>query len=102
MSQRRPQPLILVASAQQGVADDVVARLREDGATAYAAHSANGCLRVATSMGPDIVLLDPALPEKLERLLHAHPVSARAQVLHLSEAPRLTPRCAPKPAPVPA
>src|SRR5690348_4731966 len=100
--QSRRQPLILVASAQQGVADDVVARLRQDGATAYAAHSVGGCLRVATSMGPDIVLLDPALPDRLERLIHAHPVSARARVLHLSEAPRIAPRATPKPAPVPA
>jgi hypothetical protein len=98
----RRQPLILVASARQGVADDVVARLRHDGATAYAAHSAAGCLRVATNIGPDIVLLDPALPDRLERLIHAHPVSARAQVLHLSEAPRLTPRPTRKPAPVAA
>jgi len=82
--EQRGQPLILVASAREGIADDVVARLRKDGATAYAAHSANGCLRVATSIGPDIILLDPALPDNLERLLHAHPVSARARVLHLS------------------
>jgi DNA-binding response OmpR family regulator len=98
----RRQPVILVASARQGVADEVVARLRSDGATAYAAHSAHGCLRVATSIGPDIVLLDPALPGRLEQLLHAHPVSARAQVLHLSEAPRPRHRPTRSPAPVAA
>jgi hypothetical protein len=46
-------------------------------------HSLEGCLRVATSVGPDIVLLDAGLPRRLEKLLRAHPVSARAQILHM-------------------
>jgi hypothetical protein len=78
--------LIVVASERPGLADDVAARLKHDGSVAYPAHSAAGCLRVATSIGPDIVLLDPALPRGLERKLKAHPVSARAQVLHLTDA----------------
>jgi hypothetical protein len=49
-------------------------------------------LRVATSISPDVVLLDPALPPRLERLLHAHPTSSRATVLHLEQvAPRTAP-----------
>ncbi|HET6318571.1 MAG TPA: hypothetical protein VFG86_19120, partial [Chloroflexota bacterium] len=36
----------------------------------------------------------PALPARLERLLRAHPTSAHAQVLHLSEADLAAP---PKP-----
>jgi hypothetical protein len=50
-------------------------------------------LRVATSISPDVVLLDPALPPRLERLLNAHPTSSRATILHLPEqaAPRTTP-----------
>src|SRR5215207_11525499 len=79
-------PLIVVASSTTGVADAIADRLRRDGAVAYATHSAAGCLRVATSARPDIVLLDPALPGKLEQLLRAHPTSALAQVLHLSDA----------------
>ena len=84
MSARRA-PLIVVASPISGVADAIAERLRLDGAVAYATHSAAGCLRVATSTRPDIVLLDPALPAKLEKLLRAHPTSATARVLHLSE-----------------
>jgi hypothetical protein len=39
---------------------------------------------VSTSIGPDVVLLDPALGTgRIEKLLQAHPVSARAQILHL-------------------
>jgi hypothetical protein len=47
------------------------------------AHSADGCLRVATSVGPDLIVLDSGLPRRLDRLLAGHPVSARARVVHL-------------------
>jgi hypothetical protein len=80
----RRRPLIIVASAQAATADEIARRLRRGGSVAYATHSVEGCLRVATSVGPDIVLLDPALPDRLERLLRAHPVSSHAQLLHLS------------------
>lgn len=76
--------LIVVASASGATADHLAARLRRDGARVYATHSAGGCLRVATSLAPDLVLLDPALPRRLERLLRAHPMSARARVVRLS------------------
>jgi len=84
---RRDVLLIVVASATAAFAEETAARLRRDGSVVYVAHSAEGCLRVATSISPDIVVLDPALPRRLERLLRAHPASARAQILHL-EAPR--------------
>jgi CheY-like chemotaxis protein len=79
-------PLIVVASPSAGVADEIAHRLKQDGAIAYATHSAQGCLRVATSVHPDIVLLDPALPSRLQRLLKAHPASAQARVLRLTRA----------------
>ena len=81
---RRTIPLIVVASAARGLAEHVAARLRQDGCVVYVTNSAAGCLRVATSIGPDVVLLDPALPAGLERLLHAHPVSSPAQILRLT------------------
>src|SRR5437016_14469779 len=84
MPQRRV-PLIIVASAALELAESVAAQLRREGNVVYVAHSAEGCLRVATAVGPDLVLLDPALPSRLERLLKAHPTSAGAQILHLSE-----------------
>jgi len=90
---RRSTPVIVVASASAGLADDVAARLRRDGSVVCVAHSAEGCLRVATSVGPDVVLLDPELhTPKLERLLHAHPTSARARILHLDSALKAQPR----------
>jgi CheY-like chemotaxis protein len=79
--------LVLVASADAALADQVAERLRRDGSVACTAHSAKGCLRVATSIGPDVVLLDPKLPTRanLERLLRAHPISAAADIVQLPE-----------------
>jgi hypothetical protein len=38
------------------------------------------CLRMATALYPDIVLLDPRLPRSLLCLLRAHPFSKHAHV----------------------
>ena len=91
---RRPRsvPVIVVASARGDTADEVASRLRRDGAVVLTAHSAKGCLRVATSVGPDVVLLDPELPPRVERLLRAHPASARARLLHLAQDGQTGPR----------
>jgi DNA-binding response OmpR family regulator len=82
---RRSVPLIVLASTATAMAEEVAARLRRDGNVVYVTHSAEGCLRVATSVMPDVVLLDPRFPPRLERLLRAHPSSAGAQILHLSQ-----------------
>lgn len=80
----RGRLLIVVASESAQVAEDIAARLRRAGRVVYVTHSAEGCLRVATSVGPDVVLLDPRLrTPRIEQLLHAHPVSARARIMHL-------------------
>jgi hypothetical protein len=81
---RRSIPLIVLASTSTAHTEELVERLRLEGNVVYATHSAGGCLRVATSVMPDIVLLDPSLPPRLEQLLRAHPVSASAQILHLT------------------
>jgi DNA-binding response OmpR family regulator len=87
----RHTPLILVASATSALADRVAEQLRREGNVVYVSHGADGCLRVATSIGPDLVLLDPALPARIEGMLKSHPKSAGAQILHLSESvPRPT------------
>jgi hypothetical protein len=83
---RRDVLLIVVASATATVGEEVAARLRLDGSVVYVVHSAQGCLRVATSISPDIVVLDPALPRRLEALLRAHPATSAAQILHLEPA----------------
>jgi DNA-binding response OmpR family regulator len=88
--QGRQVPLIVIASMSASLADSVAVQLRREGNVVYVTHSADGCLRVATSVGPDVILLDPRLPDprRLERLLKAHPISAGARILHLSEVAR--------------
>jgi hypothetical protein len=99
----RHVPLIVIACAADAFADAVASQLRREGNVVYVTHSADGCLRVACSVGPDVVLVDPALGnvDRYERLIRAHPMCADTQVLHLSEASSRTqwrlPR-APKPA----
>jgi CheY-like chemotaxis protein len=83
--------VILVASARNGAADEIAQRLRGNGVVVLAAHSAAGCLRVATAVGPDVILLDADLPPHLEKLLRAHPTSARARLLQLSSDIQLGP-----------
>ena len=84
--QHRSVPLIVIASTSTPLAEEVAARLRRAGNVVYVTHSPEGCLRVATSVLPDVVLLDPRLPPRLEKLLRAHPSSAAAQILHLTQA----------------
>jgi CheY-like chemotaxis protein len=81
----RAVPLIVIGSAHSALAEITAAQLRREGNVVYVTHSAEGCLRVATSVAPDVVLLDADFPRRIERLLKAHPMSAHAQVLHLSD-----------------
>jgi DNA-binding response OmpR family regulator len=82
----RRVPLVVIGSLSAAMADSVAQQLRRDGSVVYVTHSAEGCLRVATSVAPDVVLLDPAFPRRFEKLLKAHPATAQAQILHLSKA----------------
>lgn len=79
----RPPALVVVASADAAVADEFAGHVRRLGAVVYSAHSWQGCLRVAASVGPDLLLVDAALLSQLEALLRSHPTSARAQVIRL-------------------
>jgi len=96
MVMRRSTPLIVVASASAEMAEQVAERLRREGKVVYVTHSAEGCLRVATSVAPDMVLLDPRLrTRRLEQLLAAHPSSRGARVLHLEPMPVMAGAVAP-------
>jgi len=81
----RHVPLVVIGSLSAAMADSVAQQLRHDGSVVYVTHSAEGCLRVATSVAPDVVLLDPRFPRRFEKLLKAHPSTAHARILHLSE-----------------
>jgi hypothetical protein len=78
-------PLIVIGSLSSALADSVAQQLRRNGNVVYVTHSAEGCLRVATSVHADVVLLDPSFPSRVEKLLRAHPFSAGARILHLTQ-----------------
>ena len=90
MRTRRACPLVLVASADAKLANRLVDEVRRQGSVALVARSADGCLRVATSVGPDLVLLDARLPERLQGMLRSHPATARSTVVRISDVSRFT------------
>lgn len=77
------QPVVVIASAVASTADIAADSFRREGWVAYPAHSWEGCLRVATSVTPDLVLLDDAMPHRIESLLRAHPTCSQASIERL-------------------
>jgi hypothetical protein len=87
----RQVPLVVVGCASAALANSVAVQLRRQGDVVYVTHSADGCLRVAVSVEPDMIVLDAGFPGRIEKLLKAHPSCAGAQVFHLpGDLPRLT------------
>jgi hypothetical protein len=78
------RPLVLIASADGELVSALVARLALSAVTVVGVRRADGCVRVATAVGPDVILLDAALPESVDNLVRAHPTSAPARIHRLS------------------
>ncbi len=95
LGRSRTIPLVVVASASHALADKIAAELRRTGSAVYSTYSAQGCLRVATSVAPDVVVLDRALPRRLAHLLRAHPASARARIRYVNDELELVRRAEP-------
>jgi hypothetical protein len=76
----REVPLVLIGALDRQGALPLAAVLRGEGAVVLIAEGDGACLRVATSVSPDIVLLDPRLSHGLLSLLRAHPFSNSAQI----------------------
>jgi DNA-binding response OmpR family regulator len=83
---RRACPLALVGTSDTELAQQLVKRVQLAGFVACRARSAEGCLRVATSAAPDIVLLDARLPGRLRDMLRSHPATAASTLVLVSEA----------------
>jgi endoglucanase len=79
----RASPLVLVASPDPELMNRTCARIRRTGLAVCCAHSAAGCLRVATAVGPDIVLIDARLPRRLAAMLRTHPATRHAEILQI-------------------
>jgi hypothetical protein len=54
--------------------------MREEGGVVLIVEGDRACLRVATAVGPDIVLIGPRLSRGVLGLLRAHPLSRHAQI----------------------
>jgi hypothetical protein len=76
---QRRVPLIVVAGREGTAA--LVECLRAQGAVVYQTHTPEGCLRVATAVGPDMIVLPPGFPRRLAHLLQQHPRSAGAKIV---------------------
>jgi hypothetical protein len=78
--------LVIVALADTGrqAPPELVQQLRQSGATLYVTHGWRGCLRVAASVQPREIYLDPDLPDRLLRFLRAHPNGKRAVIRRLA------------------
>jgi DNA-binding response OmpR family regulator len=84
-SSRRHVPLVVVLALDPRIGAAAIRTWRDRGAVVAQAHDAGGCLRMATSTGPDIILLDRRAPDRLVKLLAAHPVSSQATIEWLSD-----------------
>jgi hypothetical protein len=82
----RERPLVLVATPSTELAERLMCDVRRTGSIACLARTADGCLRVATSVGPDVLLLDSRLPDRLVDMLRSHPATASSTILRVSEA----------------
>jgi hypothetical protein len=85
---RRAPVVMMCGPTPLGLAG-VSEKLRGAGAIVLVTRSYGGCLRVATALGPDVVVLDTSAPDRLRRLLRAHPVSARARNVYIALTPPL-------------
>jgi hypothetical protein len=74
----RRVPLIVVAHQETAA---LVEWLRAEGAVVYQTRTPEGCLRVATAVRPDMIVLPRGFPCRLVRLLQQHPTSADARIV---------------------
>jgi hypothetical protein len=78
----RQVPLVLLGVADRAAVEPLARRLHQEGMVVAVAQGERGCLRVATAIKPDIILLDPRLPRVLVSFLRAHPFSRHAHIAY--------------------
>jgi DNA-binding response OmpR family regulator len=72
----RTTPLVVVGTTDRTAAQPVAATMRAEGAVVVVAEGDRACLRAATSLSPDVVLLNPRLSPGLLGLLKRYPLVA--------------------------
>lgn len=76
----REIPLVLLGGTDPLALKSVARVMRQEGMGVAEALGDQACLRVATALSPDIILLDPRLSRSLLSLLQAHPLSKSAHI----------------------
>jgi hypothetical protein len=76
----REVPLVVIGASERAAAEPIAAFMRREGAVVLIVEGDGACLRTATALSPDIVLIDPRLSRGLLSLLRAHPFSRHAQI----------------------
>jgi len=79
-SSRRQRAMVVVMGLDRAQVEVETEHWRGLGAVVVKTRDAGGCLRISTSVGPDVIVLDRRVPERLVRLLRAHPVSSDARI----------------------
>jgi DNA-binding response OmpR family regulator len=77
---RREVPLVMLGGTDPQAVKTVARVMQQEGMGVAGALGDKACLRVASALAPDIILLDPRLPRALLSLLRAHPMSRSAQI----------------------
>jgi hypothetical protein len=77
--------LVVLALQDPQCVTGQTAVLRRAAAVVYVVRSFGGCLRVAAAIRPDVVVLHPSAPQRIEHLLRSHASSANAAVLRCAD-----------------
>lgn len=76
----RAVPLVLLGVTDHAAVEPLATMLGREGMGVAVAQGDRACLRVASAVRPDIILLDPRLPRALLSLLRGHPLLRCAQI----------------------
>jgi len=75
--------VVIVVGPDPTRARRLMTAFRERGMVTYRARTTKGCLRVATSVQPDLIVVEPKFPDRFARLLRCHPASASARLVRM-------------------
>jgi hypothetical protein len=75
-------PLVLLGVVDRLAVEPLATRLRQEGMVVAVALGERSCLRVASAVRPDVILMDPRLSRALVSLLRAHPLSRQAHIAY--------------------
>jgi hypothetical protein len=78
--QNRAVPLVLLGVSDDAALEPVATLLGCEGMGLVVALGESACLRVASAVRPDVILLDPRLPRALLSLLRGHPLLRSTQI----------------------